>query len=95
MQMPPTRSISRASTVAKIGRPMKKLTMAVLPTVALRVGPSIGGARPGGPTGRGSGLPVRPLRGLAFLGLGLLGLALWRPGPARRRGSRRARPARP
>ena len=27
--MPPIRSISRASTVAKIGRPMKKLTMAV------------------------------------------------------------------
>src|SRR4051812_22443369 len=32
-QMPPTMSISRASTVAKMGRPMKKLTMAVLPPV--------------------------------------------------------------
>ena len=27
MQMPPIRSMSKASTVAKIGRPMKKLTM--------------------------------------------------------------------
>ena len=34
MQMPPISSMSRASTVAKIGRPMKKLTMAVLAPVA-------------------------------------------------------------
>ena len=27
MQMPPISSMSKASTVAKIGRPMKKLTM--------------------------------------------------------------------
>src|SRR5882762_4049482 len=30
MQIPPTRSISRATTVAKIGRPMKKLTIVYL-----------------------------------------------------------------
>ena len=30
MQMPPTSSISKATTVAKIGRLMKKLTMARL-----------------------------------------------------------------
>src|SRR3954463_7046761 len=34
-QMPPTSSISRASTVAKMGRPMKKLTMGRLALVAL------------------------------------------------------------
>src|SRR4051812_7230850 len=85
MQMPPTRSISRASTVAKIGRPMKKLTMAVLPTLALALAcgsSSIGDARPGAARrARGSGLPARP-RGFAFLGpallrsRALLGLAL-------------------
>src|SRR5215213_4242599 len=45
-QMPPTRSIRRASTVAKIGRPMKKLTMAVLVAVGLGVS-SMGDAGPG------------------------------------------------
>ena len=55
--MPPTSSISRASTVAKIGRPMKKLTMAVLaPVACVGVGGSgrvPAGRGPAGSSGHG------------------------------------------
>src|SRR5690349_10681513 len=75
--MPPTRSISRARTVAKIGRLMKKLTMAVLPSVA-RGSASVGGSR----RGRGSRLPVR-LTGFRLFGFAARG-GRARPGYADR-----------
>ena len=71
MQMPPTSSISRASTVAKIGRPMKKLTMAVLAPVAedrRRWGSGL--VRPGRVVGHGfrSGSRGVPVVRVALLG---------------------------
>ena len=42
MQMPPIRSMSKASTVAKIGRPMKKLTIWRLTSPFSRSAPPIG-----------------------------------------------------
>ena len=56
MQMPPTNSVNSASTVAKIGRPMKKSTMiglAAAPPIARRLEPApFARPWPPGPFGR-------------------------------------------
>ena len=43
MQIPPINSMSKASTVAKIGRPMKKLTMVASYLAFSRSAPAIAG----------------------------------------------------
>src|SRR5690242_5020518 len=74
MQMPPTSSISNASTVAKIGRPMKKLTMAVLSAVP-------GRSSLLWDAGRGSGLVVRPAGRGVLVGFGFPAWFLVSVGP--------------
>ena len=93
--MPPISSISRASTVAKIGRPMKKLTMARLALVAWSAARRSGrGARSawltasGLASGCGSVARLRRLARRPAVGSPSAGAG------AARRGRGRARPAR-